>query len=145
MCHGVEIEAFPRGILISAMTAVGARIQHISAKIKPLLGALAGEWGLFGLILLTALGSFGLGRLSALIEARPLVSIQEAAAADLPAMAPGGLLVASRTGSVYYYPWCSGAAKITAANQRWFQSESAAKAAGYSPAKNCKGLTTDGQ
>lgn len=104
----------------------------------------AGEWGIFTLILLVALGSFGLGRLSVITAPKPLVSISEAsmAAAGLP-MAPGGQYVASRTGEVYYYPWCAGAKQILPQNQRWFATEEAAKAAGYRPAKNCKGLVVD--
>lgn len=116
-------------------------IQNIGQKIKSQLDQIAGEWGIFGLILLAAIASFGLGRLSALEEARPVVSVSMASAAiEAPQMAPGGLLEASRTGTVYYYPWCAGAAKISPQNARWFASEKAAQAAGLRPAKNCKGL-----
>lgn len=101
------------------------------------------EWGLIVLVFLVALASFGLGRLSALEDVRPPVSIVEAPTeTNQRAMAPGGLLVASRSGSVYYYPWCTGVSKINAANKVWFESEAAAKRAGYAPAKNCKGLVS---
>ncbi len=110
-------------------------------RIKTLLDEGLAEWGLYAVMALLILGAFGLGRLSALVSARPLIQISQAqAAASAPALAPGGLLVASRTGAVYYYPWCAGATKIAAANQRWFKSEAEAKAAGYRAAKNCKGL-----
>jgi hypothetical protein len=116
-------------------------IQNIGQKIKPVLDRGVAEWGIFGLILLAAIASFGLGRLSALEDARPVVSVSMAAAAiEAPQMAPGGLLEASRTGTVYYYPWCAGVAKISPQNARWFASEKAAQAAGLRPAKNCKGL-----
>lgn len=99
------------------------------------------EWGLVAMVFLVALGSFGLGRLSALEDARPPVSILQAPTeTNQRAMAPGGLFVAARSGSVYYYPWCTGASKINPANKVWFESEAAAKKAGYAPAKNCKGL-----
>lgn len=100
-----------------------------------------GEWGLMAVVFLVALSSFGLGRLSALEEAKPSVSIRAAPKLQTPrGMYIGGLIVAARSGSAYYYPWCSGAAKIAAANRVWFPSEAAAREAGYAPAKNCKGL-----
>lgn len=117
------------------------RIHQFGQEIKGWTVAAVGEWGIFALILLASLGSFGLGRLSALEGAKPPVSITQAAAATAPGpIIMGGQFVASRTGAVYYYPWCSGAAKIAPGNQRWFESEKAAQAAGYRPAKNCKGL-----
>ncbi len=115
-------------------------IREWGLKIKLLGESVLTEWGIVLTVILAVLGAFGLGRLSALTEARPLVTIQEAAAAGAPALSPVGMLVASKTGEVYYYPWCAGAAKITPEKQRWFQDEKAAKAAGYRPAKNCKGL-----
>jgi hypothetical protein len=123
------------------MNTVNRIIQEWGLKIKPLGAAFLGEWGLFAIVVVACLGSFGLGRLSALIEARPVVSVTEASMrAPAPRITEGGLIVASRSGSAYYYPWCDGALKIAPANQRWFSSEAAARAAGYTPAKNCKGL-----
>lgn len=118
-------------------------IPNIAQKIKPQLDRILGEWGILALIILAALAAFGLGRLSALQEARPIVTVSQAAAgASALPMAPGGLLVASRTGTVYYYPWCAGAAKIKPENARWFVSEKEAQAAGYRAAKTCKGLVS---
>lgn len=116
-------------------------IQEFLAKGKAPLGQGVREWGLFGLIFLVSVASFGLGRLSVLVEAKPLISVSEAASGAIPALAKGGYYVASRTGSTYYFPWCAGAEKIAPANERWFKTEAEAKAAGYRPAKNCKGLT----
>jgi len=119
-------------------------IQDIGLKIKGLGADMVHEWGLVIIVFLVAIASFGLGRLSALVDARPPISITQApTAANQQAMAPGGLLVAARSGSVYYYPWCTGASKILLQNQRWFQSEDAARKAGYAPAKNCKGLNSN--
>ncbi len=116
-------------------------IQDIRLKIKGKAADAIHEWGLVAMIFLVAVASFGLGRLSALEDARPPVSILRAPTeSSQRAMAAGGLFVAARSGSVYYYPWCAGALKILPQNQRWFQSEEAAKRAGYTPAKNCKGL-----
>lgn len=99
------------------------------------------EWGIVALVLLVGMASFGLGRLSALEEARPAISVsQAAAAADSVSMQVGGQVVASRKGSAYHFPWCSGATSIAPQNKIWFASSAAAQAAGYRPAKNCKGL-----
>ncbi len=116
-------------------------IHEWGQKIKVVAEDWVADWGLIAIVFLVALASFGLGRLSAMEEARPPVSIVQAPTDTKErAMDPGGLLVAARTGSVYYYPWCTGASKILTQNQKWFQSEAAAKKAGYAPAKNCKGL-----
>lgn len=48
--------------------------------------------------------------------------------------------VASKTGSVYHFPWCAGAKRIKEENKVWFGSKTEAEAAGYRPATNCKGL-----
>src|SRR3989344_9050145 len=120
------------------------RIQDIGLKIKGLGAEMVHEWGLVLIVFLVAMASFGLGRLSALEDARPPISVTQAPmAANQQAMAPGGLLVAARSGSVYYYPWCAGASRILPQNQRWIQSEEAARKAGYAPAKNCKGLNSN--
>lgn len=60
--------------------------------------------------------------------------------ASVGEMAVGGLVVASRNGSVYHFPWCSGGSQIKQENMIWFTSEEAAKEAGYTPSKSCKGL-----
>lgn len=99
------------------------------------------EWGVISIVILVGLASFGLGRLSALEEVRPAVSVRQAASAvEASAMQYGGQVVASRQGSVYHYPWCSGAQSMAPQNKVWFESIEAAQAAGYRAAKNCKGL-----
>jgi hypothetical protein len=116
-------------------------IQETWLKIKNWTDFAVGEWGLVLIVLLVALASFGLGRLSVLETVRPPVSVTEAPTEAQPrGMSIGGLIVASRTGSVYYFPWCTGASKILPQNQVWFASEEKARSAGYVPAKNCKGL-----
>jgi hypothetical protein len=89
-----------------------------------------------------AFASFGLGRLSALESPKStVVSIGQAPLEGKPrGMYPGGLVVAARSGNAYYYPWCTGALKIGATNMVWFDSEDAAKKAGYTAGKGCKGL-----
>ncbi|OGG59679.1 hypothetical protein A3C86_01815 [Candidatus Kaiserbacteria bacterium RIFCSPHIGHO2_02_FULL_49_16] len=116
-------------------------IQEAWLKIKNLTEDFVEGWGTVLIVLLVAVGSFGLGRLSVLESAKPPVSISQAPSEANPrGMNIGGLIVASRTGSAYYFPWCAGAAKILEQNQIWFASEEKARQAGYLPAKNCKGL-----
>lgn len=118
-----------------------ARIQEYYREIKALADVAVGEWGMLALLIVVGFGSFGLGRLSALEDARPPVSIRAAPASGLSGLPLGGELIASRTGSVYYFPWCSGAEHIKPENQIWFASEKEAQSAGYSGAKSCKGLS----
>jgi hypothetical protein len=116
-------------------------IQPFCAKCKAWLGASIGEWGLILVVFLVAVACFGLGRLSAGEAAKPVVSVSEAPVEATPkGMAVGGLVVASRNGSVYHFPWCGGAAQINEANKIWFASEESAQEAGYTPSKSCKGL-----
>lgn len=117
------------------------RIQEKWLQVKFGTETALGEWGLILIVFLVALSSFGLGRLSATETAKPVVSVAEAPFEGEPrGMAVGGLVVASRNGSVYHYPWCGGASQISATNKVWFASEEAATAAGYTPSKSCKGL-----
>jgi len=116
-------------------------IPEIQLKIKNTLHEMVDEWGLIAVIFLLGLASFGLGRLSALEEAKPVVSVGVAVETATPRpMQVGGLIVASRKGSAYHYPWCAGAQSMAEGNKVWFQSEAKARAAGYTPAKNCRGL-----
>lgn len=123
---------------------MGSRIHDIWLKVKSSGEVVVGEWGLIIVIFLVAFSSFGLGRLSVTEAAKPVVSVGEAPTVAEPrGMAIGGLVVASRTGSVYHFPWCGGASQIKKENQVWFTSETAAAAAGYTPSKSCKGLGSE--
>ena len=51
-----------------------------------------------------------------------------------------GMVVASKSGTKYYYPWCTGVARIKDENKVWFDSIEKARAAGLTPASNCAGL-----
>ncbi len=116
-------------------------IQDWGQKIKNVAEDLLSEWGLIAVVFLVALSSFALGRLSVLESAKPPVAISQAPTEQKQReMTAGGLIVASKSGSAYYFPWCTGAAKILPINQVWFADETSAKRAGYAPAKNCKGL-----
>ncbi len=54
--------------------------------------------------------------------------------------ATAGGLVASKGGTKYYYPWCGSASRISEKNKIYFASVADARAKGYTPAANCKGL-----
>lgn len=114
------------------------------------------------IILLISFGSFGLGRLSVIQEKKiplkienefqmtqntflndnPAINaIKKNQLATPPPIAQNkGVLVASKTGKKYHYPWCSGAQHISEANKIYFNSKEEAEAKGYAPASNCKGL-----
>lgn len=95
---------------------------------------------LVAIIVLVALTAFGLGRLSAMETSRPAVTLTNRAVSSEQPMYIGGLVVASRKGRKYHFPWCPGAQHMKEANKVWFASEEDARAAGYTPAGNCKGL-----
>ena len=128
-------------------------LQNILAKIK---GVSKEEWMLVSILVLVALLSFGLGRLSVIygggggIEIVYPESTQNAAVLlasetdQAPELPPppegGGGYVASKTGAKYHLPWCSGARSIKEENKIYFQTKEEAESAGYTPAGNCKGI-----
>jgi len=98
-------------------------------------------------IILVALISFGLGRLSKIGESRVPVTIEnlsasvsESAGSVSKSALSTGNFVASKNGTKYHYPWCSGAQSIKEENKIWFSTAEEAQKAGYQPASNCKGL-----
>ena len=109
-------------------------------------------------IILVGMASFGLGKLSSYEKNKVPISIlktQDAmyatvlatqeektntpAQTGLSAQASGEV-VASKSGTKYYYPWCTGVSKIKEENKVWFKSIENAKLAGLTPASNCIGL-----
>ena len=58
-------------------------------------------------------------------------------ASDNPA---DGRVIGSKSGKKYYFPWCSTVSRIKPENQVAFASIALARAAGYLPGGNCKGL-----
>lgn len=51
-----------------------------------------------------------------------------------------GKYVASKNGTRYYLPTCSGAKRIKEENKIWFKTAAEAQARGLTPAVNCPGL-----
>ena len=108
------------------------------------------DLGLFLVIVFACLAAFGLGRLSAQspqkealfrpVEAQNHAQTALALGSTAEASKGDGTVVASKSGSVYHLPWCPGAARISPQNLVTYESEEAAKRAGLTAAKNCKGL-----
>ena len=51
-----------------------------------------------------------------------------------------GMVIGSKNGNKYYFPWCGTVKIIKPENQIKFASIADARSAGYLPASNCKGL-----
>jgi hypothetical protein len=115
-------------------------IQEGWGRIKSFLRAREGMFPAT-IVLLVGLASFGLGRLSALQEAKKPIFIATYSASSSTPIALGGEVVASRSGKSYHFPWCPGAETIKESNRIWFKDESEAKKRGYTPAGNCTGLS----
>jgi hypothetical protein len=113
------------------------------------------------IIILVGVVSFGLGKLSereggsGSVDAGAAVRVEQPAAASSVLVGeqeqeaerapeegpfPEGRFVASRNSDVFHLPWCPGAARISEANEVWFETREQAEAAGLRPAANCKGL-----
>lgn len=65
---------------------------------------------------------------------------EQSAAAVLGTPENSEAVVASKNGTKYHYPWCPGAKQIAEKNKVTFSSIEEARAKGYTPAANCKGL-----
>ena len=140
-------------------------IQNIIGKIKgftdehrPNFRIIPDDLFLGLIIILVAFGSFGLGRLSKIEGSKVPIRIEntpeittEAFSGKVPAdtvKASTALtsstsregLVASKNGTKYYYPWCSGVSRISPANLIHFATKAEAEARGYTASATCKGL-----
>lgn len=100
------------------------------------------------IVVLVGVSCFALGRLSAPKEGSGLTiyyppnyaALMGQSNANVASVAGSNIVVASKLGSKYFYPDCSGAKSISEANKITFASPDEAKKAGYAPAANCKGL-----
>ena len=88
--------------------------------------------------------SFGLGYLAGLdagqVGQGSAGNILQTPTSEVGALTGSSVVVASKGGTKYYVPGCAAADRISDANKVWFVSATAAEAAGYTPATNCKGL-----
>lgn len=110
-----------------------------------------------GCILLIAVISYNLGRIQAL-EKTPLKIVEGADIYTSSSAAINGtsdgqavqarisqaprdprvVVAKGSTSKKYHYSWCASGKRILLANQIWFETEAAAKAAGYTLAGNCQ-------
>jgi len=120
---------------------------------------LDGRYFMTAILVLVAVISFCLGRLSSIEEKREPVKVISGnisalnsasvllnntgslpVASSTTSVNSAGQVVASKNGNKYHYPWCPGAKQISEKNKITFNSIEEAKSAGYSAASNCKGL-----
>ena len=136
---------------------MGRSIKEVTKKIKGLWQSDNGSKDkILTIIVIVLVGtaSFGLGRLSAYEAKKEPVTIEMSefnstnseiktepeVLGENISLKESGEVVASKTGDKYHFPWCAGATRILETNKVYFKSAEEAKAAGYLPAGNCKGL-----
>ncbi len=100
------------------------------------------------LIILVGTASFGLGRLSILEGTKVPVHVENIANSSpqvlgdstepSPVETPASMVLASKTGTAYYYPSCSGANRISEKNKITFPSAKEAEAFGLHIGPGCK-------
>jgi len=115
----------------------------------------------FFIFLLTATLAFSLGRLSTYEKNKKPISVikteeyykwngiststsdaseSSVAQASQTTVVEKGSIVASKSGTKYYFSWCSGVARIKEENKIWFNTAEEARARGLTPASGCEGL-----
>ncbi|MBI3273864.1 MAG: hypothetical protein HYZ69_01850 [Candidatus Colwellbacteria bacterium] len=140
------------------MNSYTERLSETAQKVKIWAEGRKNDIYIAALIFLVGMSSFGLGRLSALLQKKEPIRIEKAEPKEiesLPAesanqknsnltaslpLSAQGKYVASKSGKAYHFPWCPGALKIKESNRVWFDSKEEAASAGYMPAANCEGL-----
>lgn len=128
------------------MKSIRELVQKIKLKIKVSIIFPSTDLLIITIIILVGFASFGLGRLSVQNTKRIPVTIvgatSQTASVGSSNNSPikSGKVVASRNGTKYHFPWCSGAKRIAKQNLITFSSTDEAQKAGYTPASNCKGL-----
>ncbi len=110
-------------------------INHWAEEIKP-------YWRIASIVLLAFI-FFGLWQISVQKGYKqPLEITTTAHPGGTSAISVNGPqnVVASKTGTKYYLPWCGALSRIKPENRVEFATPALARAAGYSPAGNCKGV-----
>ena len=108
-------------------------IANLAERVKPYFGVMT-----VILSLSILLGIWQLHVLSSAKTALKIVTINQSGGDAT--MGPSQTVVASKTGTKYYFPWCGALGRIKPENQVSFASPALAQAAGYQPAANCKGV-----
>ncbi|MDD5050262.1 MAG: hypothetical protein PHV93_00780 [Candidatus Pacebacteria bacterium] len=120
-------------------------INDIPLKIKTLDSSAKERIFVVILIILVGSASFGLGRLSVSEGEKTPIRIENFASSTSEVVAEGqgsglsaSMVLASKTGTSYYYPTCSGAKRITEKNKITFPSAKEAEAFGLHIGPGCQ-------
>ncbi len=116
-------------------------IAETREKCKSLIGKIPRDVLIISILILASSLSFGLGYLAGLDarEANNLTIDNGPSVFQIASTTAEGQVVASKSGTKYYFPTCSGAERISDTNKVWFVSAPAAEKAGYTRATNCEG------
>jgi len=110
---------------------------------------------IIAILILVGFASFGLGKISNYEKDKTPISILKTREAMIATVMESQtstnsaqdtskrtnvIVVASKSGTKYYYPWCTGVNRIKEENKVWFNSIESAKGAGLTPASGCTGL-----
>lgn len=132
-------------------------LKRVPTDVIVVLTVILASSAAFGLGYLTGQGNaptaenegFWIEDVSAAAPAAAIVApaVRAVQAPKIEVVAPGtpvapstGKYVASKNGTKYYLPTCSGAKRIKEENKVWFATVEEAQAAGLGPAANCPGL-----
>lgn len=114
-------------------------IAETREQCKNLIGRIPRDVLVISILVLASSLSFGLGYLAGVDaqEADSLTVTHSLSTTPSTSTTTGGQVVASKSGTKYYLPTCTGAERISDGNKVWFVSAFAAEKAGYSRAANC--------
>ena len=122
-------------------------VLNVYKKVKAWCGDNRNDLFIASLIFFTGLSGFGLGRLSVDLKPNLPLSVTQPIDGQSRGVIPSNgvegnnkKVVASRHGTTYYFPWCSGAKRIKEENKVWFTTKEIAQKAGLKPAGGCHGL-----
>ena len=108
-------------------------IDYYLDKIKPYTWIIT--------IILSAFIILGLWQLHALNLAKtPIKIINMSAGGQSLVVGQSQTVIASKTGTKYYLPWCGALKRIKPENRVSFATPALARTSGYTPASNCKGV-----
>ncbi len=117
-------------------------IHNVLVKIKTLDSGAKERVFVVFLIILVGVASFGLGRLSTLDHAKVPVHIESFASPSPEVLGSSTVaasaVFASKTGTTYYYPSCTGTTRIAEKNKITFSSAKEAEAFGLHIGPGCK-------
>lgn len=114
------------------------RLHDLTTEGKRFIGK---TWLIIGFIL-SIFGSYGLGFLSAIDTLKIPIYVEKSQenVYQKEKIEENQYILASKSGTKFYFIWCSGSNRIKEENRVFFQSIDEAIKKGYQPAKNCPGM-----